>query len=525
VKESELRVAAGVVSAAGQQERTVTYGQLLGDRRFNLKVTGTAPLKPRESYKVVGARVPRVDIPDKMTGRYEYMQHVRVPGMLHGRVVRPSGQGALGAGARIKSVDEASIAGIPGVQLVRLGDFLGVVAPKEWHTVKAASQLRVVWDMPSALSGTPRLHERMKAGTAQLRTVRESGDAGAAFANAAHKASGAFKSPYESHAPFAPNCAIADVRSDAAEVICSTQNLYPTRVALAKLLDMKPEQVRVRYVESSGTFGHSCYDDAAQAAALLSRAVGKPVRVQFMRHDEHGWDNYGPAHLAEVSAAADANGKIVAYEYHGWQHGWHFAMESSGELALNAKVPPPVLIPAAQVNRANAGAMYDVANMRVVSHNVSGLDGYLKGSYLRSPLDLSISFASEQIVDELAFRCGIDAAEFRRKNITNPRWMGVLEAVLAASKWRPHVAGGRKSSDVVSGVGIALGTHFVSYGAAVAEVEVNRNTGAIRVLHLYGALDAGLIVNPASVEQQIEGMMLQAASRVLHERCVSARAM
>jgi nicotinate dehydrogenase subunit B len=195
VKESELRVSAGIVSAAGAKERTVTYGQLLGDGRFNLKVTGTAPLKPRESYKVVGGRVPRIDIPDKMTGRYEFMQHVRVPGMLHGRVVRPAGQGALGAGAKIKSVDEASIAAIPGVQLVRVGDFLGVVAPKEWHAVKAAAQLKVVWDIAPALSGNDRLHERMKAGKAQLTINRETGDAAAAFSSAVHKASGAFKSP------------------------------------------------------------------------------------------------------------------------------------------------------------------------------------------------------------------------------------------------------------------------------------------------------------------------------------------
>jgi nicotinate dehydrogenase subunit B len=515
--EDKLRVSAGVVSVVDKPGRSVTYGELLGDNRFNIKVSGTARLKSRKSYELVGTRVARVDIPDKISGRYEYMQYVRVPGMLHGRIVRPQGQGALGAGAKIKSIDEASIAEIPGAQIVRKGDFLGVVAPNEWHAVKAASKLKVVWDMPPALSGSDRIHERLKAGTADLKTIDEAGDPNVAFAAAAHQASGTFKSPYESHAPFAPNCAIADVSADAAEIICSTQTLYPARGALAKLLNMKPEQVRVRYAESSGTYGHSCYDDVAQAAALLSQGVGKPVRVQFSRGDEHGWDSYGQAHLAEVRAGADATGQIVSFEYHGWQHGWNFAMETSTELALNAKVPAPYLSAAAQVNKINTAGMYEIANKRLISHNVAGLDGYLKASFLRSPLDLSISFASEQIIDELAFRAALDPAEFRRRNITNPRWRGVLDAVTKAADWHPRVAAARKAGDVVSGVGVALGTHWASYGAAVAEVDVNRKTGVITVRKLFGAIDAGAIVNPAAVEQQVEGMMIQATSRILHE--------
>jgi len=515
--EGDLRVSAGLVSVAGRPGRSVTYGELLGDKRFNLKVTGTAPLKPVAAYKLVGARVPRVDIPAKIKGSYEYVQHVRLPGMLHGRVVRPAGQGALGAGAKFKTIDETSIAQIEGARVVRKGDFLGVVAADEWSAVKAAVQLKVDWDMPRTLSGTDRLHDRMKASKTIDKTVIDVGDAGAALSSAAHTVSASFKSPYEAHAPFAPNCAVADVRADSAEIICATQNLFPTRAALARVLKMPVEQVRVRYVESSGTFGHSCYDDAAQAAAILSQAAGKPVRVQFTRGDELGWDHYGPAHLAEVRAAADANGKIVGYEYHGWQHGWNFVVEATEELALNAKIPPLALPDAAHVNKSNAGAMYDIPNRRLISHAVPGLEGYLKGSYLRSPLDLSISFASEQVIDELAFRAKQDPVEFRKRNISDPRWMGVLDAVAKASNWRAHVAGDRKSGDIVTGTGVALGTHFVSYGAAVAEIEVNRKTGEIRVLHVYGALDAGLIVNPASVEHQIEGQLIQATSRILHE--------
>ena len=337
------------------------------------------------------------------------------------------------------------------------------------------------------------------------------------MANAPHKVSASFKSPYEAHAPFAPNCAVADVRADSADVYCSTQRLFWLRGALGRVLKLQPEQVRLRYVELSGTFGHSGYDDVATAAAILSQAVGKPVRVQFSRSDEHGWDNFGPAHLADVRAAANADGKLVGFEYHGWQHGWNFVVEPSEELALEAKVPDPVTPPASGINNLTAGGVYSIPNRRVINHTINGLEGYLKGSFLRSPLDLSISFASEQVIDELAYLAKLDPVEFRRRNLTDPRWNGVLDAVLTASKWRPRVAGERKSGDVVKGTGVALGTHFQSYGAAIAEIEVNRRTGEIRVLHVYAALDPGLVVNPLSVEQQIEGQVIQATSRMLHE--------
>jgi nicotinate dehydrogenase subunit B len=518
VPAGDLRVSSGVVSVRGRPSRSVTYGELIGDKRFDLEVTGNAPLKPQSDHKLVGTRVPRVDLPAKMAGTYEHMQHVRLPGMLHGRVVRPRGQGALGAGAKVLSVDEGSIAGIPGARVVRKGDFIGVVAPNEWHAAKAASQIRVSWDMPPALPTNGGLHDSMRTSKTTDTTILDDGNVGQAMSRAAHTASGTFKSPYESHAPFAPSCALADVRPDGALVICSTQNLYPTRNSLAKMLGMSPEQVQVRYAEGGGTFGHSCYDDAAHSAAILSQAVGQPVRVQFTCNDEFGWDNYGPAHLADVRAGVDTGGKIIAYEYQGWQHGW-YPLETGMELAYDMKVPELVVSsPAQMVNKCNAGAMYDTPNRRLINHSVPSLGGFLKGSYLRSPLDLSISFGSEQIIDELAYLSNTDPVAFRRRNISNPRWLGVLEAVELASKWRSRVAGSQpKRGGILTGRGVALGTHFSSFGAAVAQVQVNCETGQIRVTHLYGALDAGLIINPSMVEQQIEGMMIQATSRVLME--------
>ena len=517
VQTGSLTVSKGVVSIDGPPGRSVTYGELLGDKPFSIKFTGTAPQKPVGRYKLVGTNVPRVDIPDKASGKYEYMQHVRVANMLHGRVVRPRGQRAYGAGAKPTSIDESSIKHIPGARLVRKGDFVGVVAEREWDAVKAARALKVTWQESAALPGNANLFERMRAAKTNDTVIANWGDATKAFAQAAHVASATYYCPYQAHVPFAPNCALADVGPNGALVLSSTQDIYNSRDMLAEVLRLPLDKVRVRYVEGSGTFGHSCYEDAAQAAAIMSQAVGKSVRVQFMRADEHGWDNYGPAHLAEVRAGVDANGKLVAYEYQGWQHGW-ILTETSHELALQS--PPKERTggpPSIPVNRMSTGSMYAVANRRVVSHAIP-MVGMLKGAPLRSPLDLSFAFASEQTIDKLAFAAKLDPLEFRRKNIGDARWLGVLNAAAEAAGWTPRVAGSARSqADVVSGRGIGLGTHHVSYGAAVAEIEVDKRSGNIIAKRVYGALDAGLVVNPALVENQIVGQTIQATSRVLKE--------
>ena len=511
-----LVVNKGIVSIDGHPTQSVSYGALLGDKPFNVKFTGTAPQKAITRYKVVGTNVPRVDIPEKAAGTYTHMQHVRLPGMLHGRVVRPRGQRAYGVGAKPMAIDEASLKDIPA-RIVRKGDFVGVVAENEWDAIRAARALKVTWQETSALPGNADLFTRMRAAKTSDVTIVNWGDAEKAFAKAAHVSSATYYCPYQSHAPFGPNCAIGDVGSNGALVISSTQDIYGSRDMLAEVLSLPVNKVRVQYVEGSGTYGRSCYEDAAQAAAVMSQAVGKPVRVQFMRSDEHGWDDYGPAHLADVRAGIDANGKIVAYQYNGWQHGW-LINETTHELVLNT--PPkertsgPMSIP---VNRMSTGSMYQVADRRVVSHMVP-MVGLLKGAPLRSPLDLSFAFASEQTIDELAVAAKMDPLEFRRKNIGDARWLGVLNAAARAAAWTPKISGSALGSgDVVTGRGIGLGTHHVSYGAAVAEIEVNKRTGVIVAKRLFGALDCGQIVNPAAVEAQIMGQMIQATSRTLLE--------
>ena len=511
----KLTVSKGIVSVTGDANRSVKYGDLVGDKRFNLPVTGAAPIKSVREYKIVGSSAQRTDMPDKVSGTYVYMQQVRVPGMLHGRVVRPRGQSAYGAGAKVVAVDESSIRNIPGARVVRRGDFIGVVAEREWDAVQAAAQLKVTWDVRPSLPGNSRLFEKIRSEQTQDRVVLERGNITTALVTAPHVVTQIGRGPYHAHAAFSPNCAIADVKSDSALVISTTQDIYGTRASLAGVIGLPVEKIQVRYQEGASNYGHSCQDDVAQAAAIMSQISGKPVRLQFMRWDEHGWDNYGPAHLGEVKAAADANGRIVAYQYEGWQHNWT-NVETSAQLTGVAPAEREGTA-AQQVSPLNLGSMYDVANLKLVNHRVPGM-GYLKGAWLRSPLDLSFSFASEQAIDQLAYVLTMDPWVFRQRNIKDERWLGVLNAVAQAADWKPRQAASNLSTaKIVTGRGIGVGTHLASYGAAVAEIEVNKETGRIIAKHMYGAIDAGLAVNPGNIENQISGQLVQTVSRVLKE--------
>jgi CO/xanthine dehydrogenase Mo-binding subunit len=516
VPASDLAVSRGVVADPNDPSRTVTYGELIGNRLFNLEFTGSAPVKDPAGYQVVATAAPRADIPAKVQGSYAYMQHLRRPDMLHGRVIRPRGQAAYGHGAPVIAIDESSIADIPGVRIVRRGDFIGVVAPEEWHAVRAAEQLDVTWDRTPSIPSSDDVYAAMRAIGTDDAVVLEEGDVEAAATGAAHRATFSADCPYQAHAGFGPNCALADVGSDFAEIACSTQDVYGTRRLLSGILGLDQSQVRVQYHEGSGTYGHSCWDDVAIAAAIMSQETGQPVRVQFMRWDEHGWDNYGPAHVGEARIAADADGNFVSYEYDGWHHNWS-NVETSAQLAgLGAAAEWPTMA-AQMVNPRDCGGMYALPSQRLVNHHVPGL-GFLKAGWLRSPLDLSFSFISEQAVDRLAFMVGMDPYELRLRNIRDERWQGVLDAVAEASNWTPRPpAGNLSDQNVVTGRGIGLGTHLQSWGGAVAEIEVTKDTGRIRVIHVYGAIDAGLAVNPGNVEAQITGQLVQTVSRMLLE--------
>jgi CO/xanthine dehydrogenase Mo-binding subunit len=507
-----LKVDNGRVS--GGTTQSITYGALIGEGTTEIPLTGKAPQKKPSDYKWIGRRVARRDIPAKIKGTYTYMQQVSVPGMLHGRVVRPGGQSAYGHAAKIVKVDESSIADLKNVRVIRKGDFLGVVAPRQWDAIRAADRLKVQWDIRDTLPGAAALHDKMRNAKTDDTTMLADGDVGKAAA--VHMASGTFRGPYQAHAPFGPSCAIADVTADRVTVKCSSQDVFALRDRTAALVGLPNDKVQVQYFEGSGCFGHSCHDDVALAAALLSQAAGKPVRVQFSRADEMGWDNYGPAHQGEVKIGADQNGKIVSYEYHGWHHGW--MMEESTEELANKPVRELAKGPGSLfVNKFVAGGMYDIPNRLLVNHAVAGLDGYLKGANLRAPMDLHYAFASEQLIDQLAAMAKLDPVEFRRRNIKDPRWRGVLEAAAEAAKWQKREHPPQAVGATVAGRGVALGTHRAAMGGAVADIEVNRSTGSILVKHIFAVMDCGTAINPGIVESQIVGMSIQATSRVLME--------
>lgn len=512
---ASLQVNNGIITSSADNNARISYGDLIGDRQFDLAFTGNAPVKNPAEYKLVATAVPRNDIPLKAAGTYRYIQHLRLPGMLHGRIVRPRGQGAYKDGVKVLSVNEASIASIPDARVIRQNDFVGVVAIREWDAVKAAQQLEVNWELPRSLPGNDNLFRQMENGDTNERVALEEGDV-TAFNSAAVRTEFKATGPYQAHVPFAPNCALADVSADSALVMCSTQDVYNTRTSIANLLGLETEQVRVQYHEGAGTFGHSCWDDVAQAAALMSQLAGSPVRVQLMRWDEHGWDTYGPAHIGKARVSADDNGKLVSYEYEGWQHHWSL-IETTEQIAKGtpaAEWPP---FPAQQINPLTLGGMYDIPNRYLLNHHVPGLD-YLKGAWLRSPVDLSFSFVSEQAIDDLAYQLGMDPWQFRQQNMSEVHWLGVLNAAAEAANWQSRPAAVYAStSGIVQGRGIGVGTHLASYGGAVAEIEVNTETGVVNILHLTGAIDAGLVVNTSNVENQIIGQLVQTASRLLLE--------
>ena len=324
---------------------------------------------------------------------------------------------------------------IPGVQIVRRNNFVGVVAEREWDAVRAASQLKVTWQpFAAALPGHEGLFDSFKAAKTNDLIDTDAGDVDAALARAAHVVSAAYRGPYQSHGAMAPNCAVADVTSDAALVICSSQAVFLTRFGLAPLLGLPLDKIRVQYAAGSNTYGNSCYGEAANAAAILSQEVGRPVRLQLSRADELGWDNYGPALLSEVRAAVDADGKLVALDYQAWSHATAW-LETASQLALGQ--PPPTSgfgVPAPGPGGAGLFSvhlsqtdMYDVPNRRIVNHVVTGA-GYLRTGALRAPMDPSTFFALEGVLDELAHAAKLDPYELRKRNISDPRWLAVLDA-------------------------------------------------------------------------------------------------
>jgi len=538
---ASLTVDKGVVSGGG---KTVTYGQLVGGKLLNVTLNpaslqpGVAPAKPIASYKTVTKRdtVLRMDIPAKMTGSYTYVHNVRVPGMLHGRMVRPRGQGAYQYNSNVPvSVDESSIAHIAGAKVVHVNNFVGVVAPKEYDAIQAASQLKVVWNTNPILPGDGSLWKHYRdldsAGQIPARIATSVGDVDAALKSAAHTVSGSFAHHYQGHMPIGPSCCVADVRADHATIWSNTQNVENLVTDLTNVLaPLKASQIRVLFYEGSSTYGNGCVAfDTAESAAIMSKAVGAPVRLQMMRWDEQVWTHYAPAALYDMRAGVDAKGNMVAYEATGFLQGGT-SLYTGRELAGPVGAPTPTSnalppsVAGASANTENSSPWMKVStlNYKLISKPISSAQGIFHSGPVRAPGAQQMTFADAQIIDMLAVAAGMDSLAFRLQNmntdLVGQRWAAVLQAVATAANWKPWVAGSNLSKEnIVTGRGIANSHHGGAYAATVIDIEVNKKTGKILVKHIYAAQDSGFAVNPNLIENQMIGNVVQGASRALWE--------
>lgn len=524
-----LTVSEGVVSTSDKPSTSVTYAALIGDRRFHQSVDRTIPLKSATAYTVIGQPVPRVELPGKVTGVHRYVHNVRIPGMRHGRVIRPPA-----IGATLLSVDESSLRGLPDdIRVVRRENFLGVVATHEADAIRAARELRTSWTTPSAALPEPdAMYQSMQESTIVPIALEAAGDADAALARAATTGGqyhATYRVPFQSHGSIGPSCAVADVRDGAATVWSGTQGAYALRDTLAALLGLEPSQVHVVWVEASGCYGHNGADDAAADAAILSQAVGAPVRAQWSRQDELGWDPKGPAMLMSCRGAVDDTGGMAAWDYtvmtptHSTRPGGDRAELLAGQL-----MGAPVSLGTGGGDR-NARHSYRIPNNRV---SVRWLEtSVLRPSAMRGLGAPANVFAIESFVDELAAAAAADPVAFRLRHLTDPRAIAVVTRVAELSRWVPRVRTADPShrserDQVATGRGIAFMQYETAYTyvATVVDVEVDRRTGSIRVPRVWVAHDCGLIVNPDGLRNQIEGATVQTISRALKERVTWNRA-
>jgi CO/xanthine dehydrogenase Mo-binding subunit len=511
-----LTIADGVITAAGAK---LTYWELAGEANLNREATARVKPKQASVHRVIGKSVPRRDIPNKVTGKPSYVQDIRLPGMLYGRVVRPPSYRA-----QLVSCDEAGVRAMPGVTAVVCdGSFLAVAAAREEQAIKAAQALRASakWretaDLPPA---APALFDHLqKVPSVEIVANQKFGAQSGGLVTTFEAA---YTRPFQAHAPMAPSCSVAQMQDRKFTVWTHSQGVFPLRRDLAKVLRVPEAQITAIHLEGAGCYGHNGADDVACDAALLARATGgRPVKVQWMRDDEFAWEPYGSAMLMKMKGRLDDSGSIVYWQHDVWSHphstrpgsskggallgGWHIA---------DPVMPGPVANspqPAGAADR-NAVPLYDFPSQRIVLHYLPEMP--IRTSALRTLGAYANVFALESFMDELAVNAGADPVAFRLKHMKDPRARAVIEAAAQKAGWQP----GRKG-DGSRGRGIAFSKYknLAAYCAVVADVVVDRRTGKIRVARAVSAVDAGLIVNPDGIVNQIEGGIIQSASWTLKE--------
>jgi nicotinate dehydrogenase subunit B len=525
-KPEELRVAGGVIKAPNGE--ALTYGALIGGKSFSITLDPKKPVptKNPKEFALVGKPEPRRDIPDKVTGRFTYMQDFRLPGMLHGRVVRPPA-----IGATLESVNEASVRDIPGVlKVVREGNFLGVVATSEWAAIKAAKTLEASWSKWEGLPEQAKLFEHVRATNVVTDEVTgRVGDPDAALAEAGvARFAATYDFAIHTHGSIGPSCAVAEFKDGKLTSWSASQATHNLRAQLAKMFTLPVEDVRCIYIEGSGCYGRNGHEDAAADAALLAKSVGKPVRVQWSRADEHGWDPKGPPTLIDLRAAINGAGDITAWE---------------SEFFIPQQTPKGYLVPMVAATLAglpfdnhiapgnifqNSNIPYKFANIKTTCRRLETTP--FRPSWIRSPGRMQNTYANECFIDELAAMARIDPIAFRLKHLdpTDVRGIETLNRVAALARWDSRASPRKdRNGDIWSGRGVAYCKYELvrTYVAAVAEIEVNAATGAISVKKFFVAHDCGQIINPDGLKNQIDGNVIQTVSRTLKEKVTFNRSM
>ncbi len=516
VSADQIQTALGVAKAPSGA--SVSYGELAQGPALGRAISGKATLKTPAQFKHIGQSVPRVEIPAKVCGTHEYVQHVRVPGMLHGRIIRPEMPGATAL-----QIDDSALKTMAGApKVVRKGDFLAVVATTEDMAIQAAQAVKVLWSAAEPLPTPQEVPQRLRSSPATLRELQRTGQGADTVAQAAQTHQADYFVPFQLHASIGPSCAVADVRADKATVWSATQTSFLTRGSLATMLGMKPAQVRLIWTEGSGCYGQNGSDDVSGDAALLSQLVGKPVRVQWMRRQEHQWEPKGAAMAMTVKGGLDASGKIVGWDYAVWSpnHALRPYYDMAGNVLAGEALGMPARFLQAGADR-NAKPTYAFDNSRVVLNLLN--QSPLRSSSLRGLGSPQNTFANESFMDELAVLAGADAIDFRVRHLKDERAIAVLRAVEKRAGWDKRTSGSSRSNGVGRGVAFVQYDNTAAYVAVSMQVRVDDKTGRVKVERVCVAHDCGMVVNPDGVRNQIEGNVIQTLSRALMEEVQTTR--
>ncbi|TBC89029.1 molybdopterin cofactor-binding domain-containing protein [Rhizobium ruizarguesonis] len=519
-----LRLEDGTIRTDGGENWQLNFGDVVVGSHVRLSIDSNAALKPPSDYKLVGSSRPRVDIPEKATGRWTYVHDVRVPGMLHGRVIRPPYAGfdhGEHVGNSLISIDETSVAHIDGlVGVVAIGDFVGVVATREEIAIEASGSLKVVWRAPPEWPDLNMPEKALRANPSTPRKLADRGNVDMALAGSAQPMNRTYVWPYQMHGSIGPSCAVADYNDAGLTVWSGTQNPYPMRRDLALLLDMPEEQIRVERLEAAGCYGRNCADDVTADAALLSRAVKAPVRVQLTREQEHAWEPKGAAQIMDVRGGLDLEGGPCAYDF---ETRYPSNLAPTLPLILTGKLPPVSEV--VQMGDRTAIPPYAYGNLRVTVHDMPPI---ARASWFRGVSAMPNTFAHECYVDELAAAAGVDPVEYRLRYLHDPRAVDLVHALAERAKWVPHTTWGTLGGEgeLLYGRGFAYAVYVhgpfpgkaAAWAAWVADVAVNKKTGEIAVTKVTCAQDSGMMINPDGVRHQIHGNIIQSTSRVLKEK-------